>query len=106
LHAGHMSLVDRARLENDKVVVSVFVNPIQFGAGEDLSSYPRNPERDLSMLRAAGVDAIYKPSVADMYPPGASTRVIVSGVTDRLEGGGRTGHFGGGAGGGGEVLNT
>ncbi len=93
LHAGHMSLVDRARRENDKVVVSVFVNPIQFGAGEDLSSYPRNPERDLSMLREAGVDAIYKPSVADMYPPGASTRVIVHGVTDRLEGAARPGHF-------------
>jgi pantoate--beta-alanine ligase len=93
LHAGHMSLVHRARRENDKVVVSVFVNPIQFGAGEDLSSYPRSPERDLSMLRAAGVDAIYKPSVADMYPPGASTRVIVHGVTDRLEGAARPGHF-------------
>jgi len=93
LHAGHMSLVDRARQENDRVVVSVFVNPIQFGAGEDLSAYPRNPERDLSMLRAAGVDAIYKPTVADMYPPTASTRVIVHGVTDRLEGAARPGHF-------------
>ncbi|HAF20035.1 MAG TPA: pantoate--beta-alanine ligase, partial [Chloroflexi bacterium] len=86
LHAGHMSLVERARRENDRVVVSVFVNPIQFGAGEDLGAYPRSPERDLSMLRAAGVDAIYKPSVADMYPAGASTRVIVHGVTERLEG--------------------
>jgi pantoate--beta-alanine ligase len=93
LHAGHMSLVDRARQENDRVVVSVFVNPIQFGAGEDLGSYPRSPERDLSMLRAARVDAIYKPSVADMYPPGASTRVIVHGVADRLEGAARPGHF-------------
>ena len=86
LHAGHMSLVEAARRENDRVVVSVFVNPIQFGPGEDLARYPRSPERDLSMLRAAGVDAIYKPSVPDMYPPGASTRVIVHGVSERLEG--------------------
>jgi pantoate--beta-alanine ligase len=93
LHAGHMSLVDRARQENDRVVVSVFVNPIQFGAGEDLSRYPQSPEHDLSLLRAAGVDAIYKPSVADMYPTGASTRVIVHGVAERLEGAARPGHF-------------
>ena len=75
------------------MVVSVFVNPIQFGAKEDLGSYPRSPERDLSMLRAAGVDAIYKPSVADMYPAGASTRVVVHGVADSLEGAARPGHF-------------
>ena len=93
LHAGHMSLVDGARRENDRVVVSVFVNPMQFGPGEDLARYPRSPERDLSLLRAAGVDAIYKPSVADMYPPGASTRVIVHGVADSLEGAARPGHF-------------
>lgn len=93
LHAGHMSLVDRARAENDKVIVSVFINPIQFGAGEDLGRYPRSPERDLSLLREAGVDAVYKPFVADMYPPGASTRVIVHGVTDKLEGTARPGHF-------------
>ena len=93
LHAGHMSLVDAARRENDRVVVSVFVNPIQFGPGEDLARYPRSPERDLSMLRAAGVDAVYKPSVADMYPPGASSRVIVHGVADSLEGAARPGHF-------------
>ena len=93
LHAGHMSLVDRARRENDKVIVSVFVNPIQFGAGEDLARYPRSPEHDMSLLRAAGIDAIYKPSVADMYPPGASTRVTVHGVSDTLEGVARPGHF-------------
>ena len=93
LHAGHMSLVEAARRENDRVVVSVFVNPIQFGPGEDLARYPRSPERDLSMLRAAGVDAIYKPSVADMYPSGASTRVVVHGVADSLEGAARPGHF-------------
>jgi pantoate--beta-alanine ligase len=93
LHAGHMSLVEQARRENDKVVVSVFVNPIQFGPGEDLARYPRSPEHDLAMLRSAGVDAIYKPSVADMYPRGASTRVIVHGVADSLEGAARPGHF-------------
>ncbi len=93
LHAGHMSLVDRARRENDKVVVSVFINPIQFGPNDDLSRYPRSPEHDLSMLREAGVHAVYKPSVADMYPPGASTRVIVHGLTEKLEGAARPGHF-------------
>lgn len=93
LHAGHMILVDAARRENDRVVVSVFVNPIQFGPGEDLARYPRSPEHDLSMLRSAGVDAIYKPSSADMYPRGASTRVIVHGVADSLEGAARPGHF-------------
>ena len=93
LHAGHMSLVERARRENDKVIVSVFVNPIQFGKGEDLARYPQSPERDLSNLRAAGVDAIYKPSVADMYAPGSSTRVIVHGVSEKLEGAARPGHF-------------
>jgi len=93
LHAGHMSLVDAARRENDRVVVSVFVNPIQFGPGEDLARYPHSPERDLSMLKAAGVDAIYKPSVADMYPGASSTRVVVHGVADSLEGAARPGHF-------------
>jgi pantoate--beta-alanine ligase len=93
LHAGHQSLVDAARRENDRVVVSVFVNPIQFGPGEDLARYPNSPERDLSVLRAAGVDAIYKPSVADMYPGGSSTRVVVHGVADSLEGAARPGHF-------------
>jgi pantoate--beta-alanine ligase len=93
LHAGHMSLVDQACRENDKVVVSTFVNPIQFGPKEDFGRYPRSPEHDLAMLRAAGVDAIYKPSVVDMYPPGAATRVLVHGVADRLEGAARPGHF-------------
>jgi pantoate--beta-alanine ligase len=88
-----MSLVDRARRENDKLIVSVFVNPIQFGAGEDLGRYPSSPERDLSMLREAGVDAVYKPSVADMYPPGAATRVIVHRASEKFEGTSRPGHF-------------
>jgi pantoate--beta-alanine ligase len=93
LHAGHMSLVEAACLENDRVIVSVFVNPIQFGAGEDLARYPTSPDRDLALLRGAGVDAVYKPSVADMYPAGSSTRVVVHGVTEKLEGAARPGHF-------------
>ncbi len=93
LHAGHMSLVDEARRENDRVVVSIFVNPIQFAAGEDLGRYPQSPEHDLWMLRAAGVDAVYKPSVGDMYPPGSSARVVVHGVAETLEGAARPGHF-------------
>ena len=93
LHAGHMSLVERACAENDRVVVSIFVNPLQFGPHEDLSRYPRSPERDAELLRAAGIDAIYKPSVATMYPPDATTRVVVHGVSEPLEGAARPGHF-------------
>lgn len=93
LHAGHMSLVERACAENNRVVVSIFVNPIQFGAGEDLARYPRSPERDLELLRQAGVDAIYAPAAATMYPPSASTRVTVHGVAEPLEGRSRPGHF-------------
>ncbi len=93
LHAGHMSLVDLARRENDVVVVSVFVNPIQFGPAEDFARYPRDFERDARMLAAAEVDAIYRPSTEAMYPPGASTRVRVDGVAEGLEGAARPGHF-------------
>ena len=66
LHAGHLSLVQRACLDNSRVVVSVFVNPIQFGAGEDLERYPTSPDRDLELLREAGVAAVYKPSAQVM----------------------------------------
>jgi pantoate--beta-alanine ligase len=93
LHAGHMSLVDRACAENQRAVVSVFVNPIQFGAGEDLERYPTSPEKDLDQLRRAGVEAVYKPVAGVMYPPGASTRVTVHGVAEPLEGAARPGHF-------------
>ena len=93
LHAGHMSLVELARRENDVVVVSVFVNPIQFGPAEDFSRYPRDFERDAKMLAAAEVDAVYRPSTESMYPPGASTRVRVDGVAEPLEGRARPGHF-------------
>jgi pantoate--beta-alanine ligase len=93
LHAGHLSLVDRARQENDRVVVSVFVNPIQFGPNEDLARYPRSPERDAEHLGRGGVDAVYRPSSEAMYPPSSSTRVKVSGLSDILEGAARPGHF-------------
>ncbi len=93
LHAGHMRLVEAAHAENDVVVVSVFVNPIQFGPSEDLDRYPRDWERDAHMLVAAEVDAVYRPAATDMYPPDASTRVRVSGLTDTLEGAARPGHF-------------
>jgi pantoate--beta-alanine ligase len=93
LHAGHRSLIERADAENDMVVVSIFVNPLQFGAGEDLSRYPRPVEADLELLRQMDVDAVYMPSVEDMYPPGSSTRVVVGGVAEPLEGAARPGHF-------------
>jgi pantoate--beta-alanine ligase len=93
LHAGHMRLVETARAENDVVVVSHFVNPLQFGPNEDLDRYPRDWERDATMLREAEVDAIYRPTAATMYPPEAATRVRVGGVTDALEGAARPGHF-------------
>ena len=95
LHAGHLSLVERACQENDRVVVSIFVNPIQFGPGEDFERYPRDPERDAALLAKAGVDAIYRPTVAAMYPPGSSTRIHVAAVTEPLEGQARPRHFDG-----------
>lgn len=93
LHAGHRSLIERAGAENDRVVVSIFVNPLQFGPNEDLSRYPRPIENDLEMLLDMDVDAVYLPSVADMYPEGATTRVVVGGVAEPLEGEARPGHF-------------
>jgi pantoate--beta-alanine ligase len=93
LHAGHVSLVELARRENDVVVVSSFVNPLQFGPAEDFARYPRDPQRDARMLQAAGVDAVYQPATEVMYPPDANTRVHVSGVSEPLEGTARPGHF-------------
>jgi pantoate--beta-alanine ligase len=93
LHAGHLSLIAAARAENEVVVVSIFVNPIQFGPGEDFARYPRDPAHDATLLSGVGVDAVYRPPVEAMYPPGASTRVHVSGVADPLEGAARPGHF-------------
>lgn len=95
LHDGHLSLVRAATSANDSVVVSIFVNPTQFGPGEDLDSYPRDLDRDLALLEAEGVDLVWTPAVEDVYPAGSSTRVSVGGVTDVLEGARRPGHFDG-----------
>jgi pantoate--beta-alanine ligase len=93
LHAGHLSLIARARQECAAVAVSIFVNPLQFGAGEDFSRYPRPFARDLALLREAGVDLIFAPPVAEMYPAGASTYVEVGELGGRLDGHFRPGHF-------------
>ena len=93
LHEGHLSLVRQAKAENASVVVSIFVNPAQFGPGEDLGKYPRNLERDLSMLEKEGVAAVFTPEPRDIYPPGFSTWVDVDNITERLEGAARPGHF-------------
>src|SRR4051794_9555795 len=93
LHAGHISLVELARAQSDIVAVSIFVNPTQFGPNEDFSRYPRDTERDLAMLREAGVDWVFTPGVEEIYPPDYSTYVDVREVTTRLEGAVRPGHF-------------
>jgi pantoate--beta-alanine ligase len=96
LHAGHLSLIDVARREGAAfVVVSIFVNPKQFGPNEDLASYPRDEARDRELLEAANVDLLFLPPVETMYPPGAVTSVSVSGVARPLEGERRPGHFDG-----------
>lgn len=93
LHEGHMELVRRGKVECDHVAVSIFVNPTQFGPNEDLARYPRDLERDLALLRTAGVALVFVPSAAEMYPPGYSTYVEVENVTAPLEGARRPGHF-------------
>ncbi len=93
LHAGHMALVDRARRENDVVVVTLFVNPTQFGPEEDLARYPRDVKRDLGLLRKAGVDFVFVPDASEMYPDGFSSHVTVEGLSGKLEGAFRPSHF-------------
>jgi pantoate--beta-alanine ligase len=93
LHEGHLSLVRKARADSGRVVVSIFVNPLQFGPQEDFNRYPRQPERDLELLRTEGVDAAYMPTVEEMYAPGATTRVRVGDLGSVLEGAARPGHF-------------
>ena len=93
LHEGHLALVRGARADNAAAVVSIFVNPAQFGPAEDYAQYPRDMERDLALLRHAGVDAVFAPPVEVMYPPGFGTTVAVEGITGRLEGEFRPGHF-------------
>ena len=94
LHAGHLSLVERARAENEQVVVSIFVNPTQFGPHEDLSRYPRDLPRDLALLEAAGADVVFTPPVEQVYPEGFGTYVEPAGaLAERLEAATRPGHF-------------
>lgn len=97
LHEGHFSLVELARRHADRVVVSVFVNPTQFGPGEDYDRYPRTPEADVEGLRGAGADVAWMPALETVYPygPEAAVRVLVPGITDVLEGAHRPGHFDG-----------
>jgi pantoate--beta-alanine ligase len=95
LHEGHLSLIRRAREECAAVVVSVFVNPLQFGPGEDLALYPRDPDRDRELARGAGADAVFIPETAELYPEGFTTEVRVRGVEEVLEGASRPGHFAG-----------
>ena len=95
LHAGHMALVREAKRRAEHVVVSIFVNPTQFGPNEDLATYPRREAEDAAMLEAEGCAILWAPDVAIMYPPGHATRIRVGGVTVGLDGAARPGHFDG-----------
>jgi pantoate--beta-alanine ligase len=94
-HAGHASLMERARRETDVVVVSLFVNPAQFGPGEDLAAYPRDEQRDAGVAEAAGVDVLFAPPVEEVYPASFQTTVTVGELAEPLEGARRPGHFDG-----------
>ena len=93
LHQGHLSLIRRAKQECSRVFVSIFVNPTQFGANEDLGKYPRTWDADLAKLEADGVDVVFAPDAKEIYPAGFSSYVTVEGLSDRLEGKSRPGHF-------------
>jgi pantoate--beta-alanine ligase len=93
LHEGHLSLVRAAKAQCEAVVVSIFVNPTQFGPSEDLSTYPRTFERDCGLLDKEGVDFVFAPTVAEMYPSSAATFVTVEGLSEKLDGKSRPGHF-------------
>lgn len=93
LHAGHLGLVRQARAENERVIVTVFVNPLQFGPGEDFDRYPRDLEADLALLRPLGPDAVFAPPPSEMYPEQPLTYVDVTGITGQLCGASRPGHF-------------
>jgi pantoate--beta-alanine ligase len=93
LHDGHLSLLRRAKSECSKVFASIFVNPMQFGPNEDLSKYPRTFETDVAKLESAGADILFAPEAKEIYPQGFSTYITVEGLSDRLEGRSRPGHF-------------
>ena len=93
LHRGHLSLIERGRRECSPVIASIFVNPKQFGPNEDFSKYPRTFDRDSKMLEQAGVDSVFAPEPSEIYPNGFSTYVQVEGLSERLEGRSRPGHF-------------
>ncbi len=93
LHEGHLALVRHARTETLTVIASIFVNPTQFGPQEDFATYPRDPERDLALLEKENVGVVFMPSAQEMYPQGFSSSVAVEGITERLEGKPRPGHF-------------
>jgi pantoate--beta-alanine ligase len=93
LHEGHLSLVRQAREECATVIVSIFVNPLQFGPGEDFARYPRDPERDAALAKEAGADMLFMPEIAALYREGFATEVRVRGVENILEGAARPGHF-------------
>ena len=95
LHAGHMALSEAARKRADRVIATIFVNPLQFGAGEDLGRYPRQEMADLDMLEQHGCAAVWLPSTSDLYPAGFATTVVVAGVGERWDGAARPGHFAG-----------
>ena len=95
LHAGHLALVEEARRQADRVVATIFVNPLQFGAGEDLGRYPRREEQDAADLAAAGCDLLWMPTAGEMYPAGFATTVSVGKLGERWEGEARPGHFDG-----------
>jgi pantoate--beta-alanine ligase len=95
LHAGHVSLVERARADSATVVMTIFVNPRQFGEARDFEQYPRNEARDLAMAEAAGVDVVFAPDVDEVYPPGFDSVVSVGAIARPLEGAARPGHFDG-----------
>ncbi len=93
LHAGHLALVDEARRRSDAVIMSIFVNPLQFGPTEDLARYPRDLPHDRRLAEERGVDALFVPSEAVMYPPGSEIRIVPGATADRWEGAARPGHF-------------